>query len=58
MVTGAGAKELGTHEKPKKPRELAECIYERLYVLDSDVEICDVVQPLASLEEDIQRWYL
>ncbi len=58
VVTGAPASELGTHDAPKKPRELAECIYERLYVLDTDVDYCEVVQPLSSLEADIQRWYL
>ena len=58
VVTGAPASELGTHAKPKKPRELAECIYERLYVLDTDVDHCDVVQPLSKLEKDIERWYL
>ncbi len=58
VVTGASASELGTHAEPKKPRELAECIYERLYVLDTDVDYCDVVQPLSKLEKDIERWYL
>jgi hypothetical protein len=58
VVTANPRDELGSHDKPKKPRAIAECIYERLYVVDGDVtDYCSTVVRFSQLENDLTRWF-
>ena len=56
LVCAETTKSIGTCENPKKPRKLAEAIYDRLYIVNGDMEYCDVVKPFQDLEKDLMRW--
>lgn len=58
LVSAAPMEELGTHEKPKKPRKIAECVYERLYIVNGNTDYCDVVRPFRDIESDLMRWFI
>lgn len=48
--------EIGTCRNPRKPRNLAESIYDRLYIVNGDIDFCEVVRPFSDLESDLRRW--
>ncbi|MFC2161626.1 BsaWI family type II restriction enzyme [Acidobacteriota bacterium] len=58
VVSGETSKEIGSCENPKKPRQLAESIYDRLYIVNGDIDYCEVIRPFSDLEIDLRRWLL
>ena len=56
LVCAETSKEIGTCKEPKKPRALAESIYDRLYIVNGDVEYCEVVRPFSDIGEDLKKW--
>ena len=58
VVSASSTQELGTHKKPKKPRKIAECLYERLYIVNGDTDYCEIVRPFKDLESDLTKWFL
>ena len=58
VVSAEPKSKLGTHDDPKKPREIAECLYERLYIVNGDTDYCDVVRPFSDLGDDLRSWFV
>lgn len=46
---------LRTCERPTRTRTVAECIYDRIYTVQSG-GYCDAVQPLSKMDDDIKDW--
>ena len=56
VVSAETSETLGTHEKPKKSRLIAECLYERLYIVNGQTNYCKIVRPFSDLEKDLTTW--
>ncbi len=58
VVSAEPREKLGTHKRPLKPRRIAECVYERLYIVDGDTDYCKVVRPLKDIKGDLKKWFI
>lgn len=56
LVCAETSQAIGSCKKPKKPRKLAEAIYDRLYIVNGDMEYCDIVRPFHDIEKDLKHW--
>ncbi|OGN03283.1 MAG: hypothetical protein A2655_00435 [Candidatus Yanofskybacteria bacterium RIFCSPHIGHO2_01_FULL_43_42] len=57
IVVSAESK-LGTHEKPNTHRKIAECVYEKLYIVNGNTDYCDIIRPFTDIETDLKNWFL
>ena len=56
VVSAETSQSIGTHARPKKPRRIAECLYDRLYIVNGQTDYCEVVRPFSDLERDLIGW--
>ncbi|KKR47095.1 MAG: hypothetical protein UT82_C0003G0009 [Parcubacteria group bacterium GW2011_GWB1_40_14] len=53
IVVSAESK-LGTHAEPNTHRKTAECVYEKLYIVNGNTDYCDVIRPFTDIESDLR----
>ncbi|HEY4504242.1 MAG TPA: BsaWI family type II restriction enzyme [Candidatus Paceibacterota bacterium] len=58
FVVVSAESNLATHDKPNTHRTIAECVYERLYIVNGDTDYCDVIRPFSEMElkSDLAKW--
>lgn len=56
VVSAETSESIGTHNSPKKPRKIAECLYDRLYIVNGQTDYCTIVRPFSDLREDLAVW--
>lgn len=58
FVVVSAESNLATHDEPNTHRTIAECVYERLYIVNGDTNYCDVIRPFSEeeLRNDLTIW--
>lgn len=55
LVCAETSETIGTCKNPKKPRILAESLYDKLYIINGDIDYCEIVRPFSDLKKDLKR---